>query len=94
MGDQGAGLVEYLIGGRYVEQVPDHHPYLVHEGEVVVQPGYRYPFPGLSGGFQVGQLLDEGVHEIGPGMGLVGGLRPASRRPVRDPAGQTIGGRT
>jgi hypothetical protein len=61
----GGGQGEGLVGRGYQEEIRHHDAYLVGEGEVVVEAGYRACGYTFGGGTKIGQLLDEAKGQVG-----------------------------
>jgi hypothetical protein len=72
--------VQEVGGGAGTQQVRHHHPYLVGQRKVVLQPGYGSSRPGLSGSAAVGKSLHQSVDDIGTrfegGFGNLGDFWP------------------
>jgi len=101
--------VHHLGGWVGGEQVGNHHPYLVGQGQLIVEPRHITPRASLDLRGQVGEFLDETKYEVGPsernrrtrnGNRRSGRVEvrpnrplPPRRGPVAHPVDQTIGGR-
>lgn len=78
-----------------MEQVGDHHPYLVDQSEVVVESRHRSARAPLCLRAEIGELLNECVYPVG--AGLAGAFAtdrpgPSGGGPMADPIHEAISG--